>query len=73
MIQKTEKYVGVGHGSIETRHLETLCLNFLLDIQIKIKKEVKALEYMNFKLRGGSMTREINVFVISSLSESCGM
>ena len=60
------------HGRIETRHLETLYLNVLLNIQIKIKKEVRASRIYEFQTRKRVITREINAFVIISLSMSCG-
>ena len=60
------------HGRIETRHLETLYLNVLLNIQIKIKKGVRASRIYEFQTQKRVITREINAFVIISLSMSCG-
>lgn len=60
--------LGPGCDRIETRNLETLCLNVPLDIQIK--KAGRASKH-EFQAQGRVMTREIKVFVIS-VSVSCG-
>lgn len=59
-------------GRDDTRKLETLRLNFPVGIQIKSMKEERASRIAEFQVQGSIMTREINVFVIGSLSVSPG-
>lgn len=71
--QKTGRSkLALEHGRIGTSHLETLYLNVLIDIQIKIKKEARVSRIVEFRTQERVITREINVFVISNLPVSCG-
>lgn len=56
----------------EARGLGTLHLHFPVRIQIKSMKEERANRITEFQVQGSIVTREINVFVVGSLSVSPG-